>query len=67
MVGEFSNGIEHGLGTKFLFPWEKKGGSIGRFVGEWFEGKMWNGWIYNKINKELIKYANGKVVVDLRK
>ena len=44
-VGEFSNGIEHGLGTKFLFPWKKKGSSIGRFVGERFEGKMWNGCI----------------------
>ena len=66
-VGEFKNGVEHGIGTKFMFFDSYKKMWIQKYVGEWKKGKPWNGWIYDNINTELKKYANGKVVVDLIK
>ena len=62
-VGEFKNGVEHGLGTMFI---SRKIVDL-KFVGEWKKGKKWNGWIYDDRGNELKKYANGKVVVDLSK
>ena len=64
-VGEFKNGVEHGYGTMFFTPSDKVWDA--KFVGQWKEGKKWNGWIYDNWDKELKKYANGKVVVDLSK
>ena len=59
-LGEVDKGKPNGVGI-LVYPDGDK------YVGEWKKGKPWNGWIYDNINTELKKYANGKVVVDLIK
>ena len=56
-VGEFKNGVKHGLGTMFFFRSKKKVDF--KFVGEWKEGKKWNGIIYDGNNTELVRYEEG--------
>lgn len=51
-AGFYVNGLKHGQGT---FIWDN--GT--KFVGEWREGKMYNGTAYNKRGAKICDYRNG--------
>ena len=53
--GDVENGKPNGLGV-ITFPDGSK------FVGEWKEGKPWNGTQYNKDRNILGKYVNGSYI-----
>ena len=55
-VGEFKNGVEHGLGTMFIL---RKIVDL-KFVGEWKNGKMWNGMTKNDVGVEIVRWEEGK-------
>lgn len=51
-AGFYVNGLEHGQGT---FIWQ----SGTKFVGEWREGKMYNGTAYDNRGAKICDYRNG--------
>ena len=54
-VGEYKDGKRNGQGTLTLANGLK-------FVGTWKDGKEWNGNVYNKNNKIIIRFVNGERV-----
>jgi hypothetical protein len=53
-VGEFKDDLRNGQGTMTL-P------DGGKYVGEYKNGEVWNGMIYDKNGKIIVKFVNGKV------
>ena len=51
-VGEYKNGKEHGQGTLTWSDGEK-------YVGEFKDGEMWNGTLYDKDGNIKYKWVNG--------
>jgi len=52
-VGEWKEEKKHGQGTD-IYPDGRK------YVGEYKEGKKWNGTGYNKNGEIVVKFVNGK-------
>ena len=50
--GEIENGVPDGQGT---FSWSNGD----KYVGEWKDGKPWDGPVYDKNGKIIFKYVNG--------
>ena len=54
-VGEYKDGKKHGQGTYTWFD-----GGI--YVGNWKDGREWNGTGYNKNGEIGVRFVNGKQI-----
>ena len=54
-VGEIENGVPYGQGT-YTYPDGRK------YVGEYKDGKTWNGTGYDKNGNIIVKFVNGKEI-----
>ena len=59
--GEVENGKPNGLGV-LIYPYGGQYGRGTKYVGSWEDGKEWNGTVYYKNGKIVVKYVNGKKI-----
>ena len=59
--GEVENGKPNGLGV-LIYPYGGQYGYGTKYVGSWEDGKEWNGTVYDKNGKIVVKYVNGKKI-----